>query len=98
MTNSHKIFEDHIMPVSQLTAFIHSLMEMRPVMGPVERKNQPGFYLFDWLESAEDFMPEYTTTVLPPKKAFFPPHQTLFHFTSDLPPEILPGHENFLFS
>lgn len=95
--NVHKTSMKRIMPAHELYDFITLLMQMRPVMGPVERKEQPGFYLFDWLEAAEDFIPAYTTTTLPPKKAFFPPDQTLFYFTSDSPPKIVPQQETFPF-
>ncbi len=85
------------MPVNKFENFIESLMQTAPVMGPVERKDQPGFYLFDWLENPEDFIPAYTGTTLPPKKAFFPPDQVLFDFTADTPPKIVPRQQTFSF-
>jgi len=86
-----------VFPVRGLVTLVEQLMQKHPVMGPRERADQPGFYKFDWLETPEDFIPEYTTTTLPPKKAFFPPEQTLFRFQSGLPPEFRMIRENFPF-
>jgi len=57
-------------------------------MGPTERRDQPGFYHFDWLHSADELALDYTTTTIPPKKAFFPPRQVLFDFKLTAPPQI----------
>lgn len=68
--------------------FITRLIAEGPVMGPRERKIQPGFTKFDWLNSAEELTLQYSTTTIPPKKAFFPPHQVLFEFKLSDPPKI----------
>ena len=62
------------------------LFEDGPVMGPCERRGRPGSHHFDWLEGPEQLSLSYTTTTLPPKKAFFPPEQELFRF--DLTPPL----------
>ena len=72
--------------------FFGRLMDEGPVMGPRERRRQPGFVRFDWLESADDLKLEYTTTTIPPKKAFFPPRQPLFDFELTDPPVISEEH------
>ena len=73
--------------------FIGRIMTKEKVMGPVERADQPGFHLFDWLRGPEDLVLHYTTTTLPPKKAFFPPEETLFRFDAGNPPELTPVEE-----
>ncbi len=84
-----------------LSELLRRIMEEKPVMGPMERKNQPGFVHFDFLRQAEDFVTDYTTTTIPPKKAFFQPSEVLFTFTledkpdpeliSDVTPFVLAG-------
>lgn len=96
--NSRKIAPEMVLPAGELTTFIGSLMQRYPVMGPRERLDQPGFYYFDWLRAPRDFTPHYTTTTLPPKKAFFQPYEILFHFKSVYPPEIRIERENFPFA
>lgn len=68
--------------------FLSRVLEEFPVMGPMERRNQPGFFSFDYLNRAEDFVPHYVTTTIPPKKAYFQPSETLFTFTEGRPPEL----------
>ena len=70
-----------------MNRFLDRLMADRPVMGPRERPDQPGFHQFDWLKSREEFAPDYGPTTLPPKKAFAAPSETLFSFTLTDPPE-----------
>lgn len=71
-----------------LYKFLGALLVDLPIMGPVERSDQPGFYHFDFLKRAEDFVTEYVTTTIPPKKAFFQPSETLFTFTRGHPPKM----------
>jgi sulfhydrogenase subunit beta (sulfur reductase) len=78
--------ETRVLSTAALNRFLEAVMAERPVMGPRERRDQPGFYRFDWLETADDFAPEYPTTTLPPKKAFAAPRETLFTFTMEAPP------------
>jgi ferredoxin len=66
-------------------------------MGPRERGDQPGFYLFDWIEDAQELVLEYGTTTLPPKKAFFAPAETLFSFTSEASPELACERDEYPF-
>lgn len=67
---------------------LKEIMERKPVMGPTERKDQPGFVHFDFLRAPDEFVTDYVTTTLPPKKAFFQPSETLFTFTMEDPPEL----------
>ena len=75
------------------TEFIGEIMKKERIMGPMERTDQPGFHLFDWLRRPEDLVLNYTTTTIPPKKAFFPPEETLFRFDAGNPPELSPVEE-----
>ncbi|MDQ7784599.1 MAG: 4Fe-4S dicluster domain-containing protein [Desulfomonilaceae bacterium] len=77
---------------------LREAMKELPVIAPAERKDQPGFHHFARLQQAEDFVPDYVTTTLPPKKAFFQPSETLFTFTTDQPPalELVSDTEHFV--
>jgi sulfhydrogenase subunit beta (sulfur reductase) len=68
--------------------FLDRVMEDWAVVGPRQRPNQPGFHYFDYVTDPQDLTLDYTTTTIPPKKVFFPPTETLFHFTESCPPEI----------
>jgi ferredoxin len=72
----------------KLFSLIKGLMDRYLVLGPKERRGQPGFFHFDWLDHPEELVLDYVTTTLPPKKAFFPPRETLFTFTLSGPPEL----------
>ena len=72
----------------ELQSLLDQLMQDMPVIGPVVRPEQPGFYRFNRLESADELTGEYTTTTLPPKTAFFPPVDRLFTFGRDGAPYI----------
>ncbi len=60
-------------------------------MGPKERRDQPGFYYFDWIESRDAELKRlarlladgYGATTIPPKTAFFPTREPLFRFATD---------------
>ncbi len=68
--------------------FFGRVLEELPIMGPLERRDQPGFFHFDCVERAEDIVTDYVTTTIPPKKAFFQPSETLFKFTHGHPPRL----------
>ena len=62
---------------AQLTRLFVDLLRERKVMGPTRRPGQEGFVKFDWIHDARELVLDYTTTTIPPKKAFFPPVQQL---------------------
>ena len=72
----------------ELHALVERLVRQWPVMGPKERQQQPGFYYFDWLRSADELVWDYVTTTLPPKKAFFPPREPFLEFSRTDPANI----------
>jgi ferredoxin len=63
---------------SGVTDFVQWLMKSHEVVAPVEKEK--GYYAFGPIHRAEEVVLDYVTTLLPPKKAFFPQHQTLFWF------------------
>ncbi|MBM4148703.1 MAG: hypothetical protein FJ224_06635 [Lentisphaerae bacterium] len=62
-----------------LKQFVQALMAKGPVIGPVARKSR---FVFAALEAPEDLRLDYDTTILPPKKLFFPTKQDLVKFDS----------------
>jgi len=91
--------ESRVMAAEELYHLVEVFLQRGPVMGVKERTAQPGYYLFDWLEQPKAFAPHYGTTTIPPKKAFFPPNETLFTFDSGTPPKMtahFPKRENFV--
>jgi sulfhydrogenase subunit beta (sulfur reductase) len=77
-----------IIESSDVRDFFNDLIQMQPLMGPRERSRQPGHYQFDWLESADELVLDYTSTTLPAKKAFAAPREVLFEFSLGDPPDI----------
>jgi sulfhydrogenase subunit beta (sulfur reductase) len=71
-----------------LYKFLDNILRNTPVMAPAQRKDQPGFTQFRYLEGAHEFVTDYVTTTLPPKKAFFQPSEVLFTFEAGDPPKL----------
>ncbi len=80
--------QSFVLSSEQLNVLFETLMAKMPMMGPKQRSDQPGFYHFDWLKSPGELVLHYTTTTIPPKKAFFPPVETMFSFKLGDPPEL----------
>lgn len=57
--------------------FVKSLMKKTPVVAPVAKGPR---FIFDELKDINELRLDYTTTMLPPKKIFFPPKQDLLEF------------------
>jgi len=66
-----------------LTECLKGLLVDHQVMAPVEV--EPGFLRFEVVDSAEDVVLDYVTTILPPKQAMFPQRQPLFRYTVEGP-------------
>ena len=66
---------------SEVTPFFERVLKGHEVVAPVEKEK--GFYVFAPVRKAEEVVLDYVTTLLPPKKAFFPQRQTLFRFRLD---------------
>lgn len=65
----------------EMLDFVRALLADYRVIAPVEA--EPGFYRFEEIEDEREVILDYGTTILPPKKAFFPQRQVLFKFTTD---------------
>ncbi|MEJ2165483.1 MAG: 4Fe-4S dicluster domain-containing protein [Desulfobacterales bacterium] len=89
--------EHRVVSEQNLYAWLAALMEEQPVMGSRERKMQPGFHHFDWLDDPREFVPIYATTTIPPKAAFFPPEETLFTFKLEQRPRLDMVHAKFTY-
>ena len=69
----------YFIPENRLTEFVDRLVaDRRQVWGPVAKKNT---FVFAPLDSASQLRLDYDITILPPKKAMFPPKQDLLTFT-----------------
>jgi ferredoxin len=64
-------------------SLVHHLMESHEVVGA---RRKDGKYAFGRLDAPGDFAADYPTTILPPKKYFFPQRETLLRF--HLKPEL----------
>ncbi len=78
----------------QLRGFVEGLMGRFPVIAPVAKKSR---FVFAELESAEDLRLDYDTTILPPKKVFFPPKQLLVTYDGKQSKSCISPREQILF-
>lgn len=69
-----------IMPKAALPAWVDRLRADYRVVGP---QPQHGQYVFGDIQSAEELVLDYPTTVLPLKKYLLPPRETLLHFKNN---------------
>lgn len=62
--------------------FLEELKKKYQVYAPVKKKNE---YIFQSIMDvpADNISLEYPTTILPPKKFFFPPYETIFEFEKE---------------
>ncbi len=67
----------YYIPSEGLQSFAQSLMAKMPVVAPVAKGKR---FIFDQLGDVAELRLDYDTTVLPPKKVFFPPKQDLLEF------------------
>lgn len=86
--NNPKDMTNYIITHREMERLLADLLKDLPVMGPRCRPKAPETVIFDWLEKPSDWVPEYTTTDLPPKKGFFPPEETVFTYREGDPPEL----------
>jgi sulfhydrogenase subunit beta (sulfur reductase) len=61
-------------------SFVDTLVQATRVVGPVAKRQK---FVFGEVLSAEDLRLDYDTTLLPPKKVFFPPKQEIVRFDAD---------------
>ncbi len=63
-----------------LKPFVEGLMKRCPVIAPVAKRSS---FVFSELSDAAELRLDYDTTILPPKKVFFPTEQELVTFSKD---------------
>lgn len=68
---SYYLKEDELVP------FVKGLMEKCSVIAPVAKRSR---FIFDDLVDVDELRLDYDTTILPPKKVFFPAKQDLLEF------------------
>lgn len=68
----------YILKKSELPAFVKKLTQVLTVYGPIASQSQ---FKFDKITDGEELRLDYDTTILPPKKYFFPPRQKTLIFT-----------------
>ena len=72
--------QNYFLADSDLQGFVESIMGKYPVVAPVAKQSR---FVFEQLAVADELRLDYDTTILPPKKVFFPTKQDLIHFDSD---------------
>ncbi len=80
MTEGPTLMKTVFLKEEDLAAFAQGLMGRGPVIAPVAKRSR---FDFVKLEDAADLRLDYDTTILPPKKAFFPTQQDLVCFGAD---------------
>ncbi len=63
---------------SDWNSFLEKMLCAKKVIGPKAKKEK---FVFGEISSPEEIRLDFDTTILPPKKAFFPPKQELVRFT-----------------
>ena len=71
---------NYIMPEGIVEHFVQNLCKSYKVFGPVRKGVE---YSFERITTAKDIWLDYPTTILPPKKFFTPPRETIFTFEGD---------------
>ena len=67
-----------ILRKEDLEGFIARLAKLQPLAAPVAKGH--GSFAFAPVHHADEIALEYLPTILPPKKYFMPPRETLLHF------------------
>ncbi|MEG0322543.1 MAG: hypothetical protein RR619_01000 [Raoultibacter sp.] len=66
-----------VIDATELPALVQAFMDSYEVVAPVKRDRG---YVFDAIESPDDIVLNYDTTIVSPKKYFMPQKETLFTF------------------
>jgi CheY-like chemotaxis protein/ferredoxin len=74
-----------VMTCDELPRFVQRLLSNFEVWGP---KDKGGSVAFDRIGSASELALDYSTTILPPKKLFYPQRQTLMRYSMGTTPTI----------
>lgn len=76
---------------SDLDLFVQNLINDNQVEGV---KHKEGSFIYGLIKSHEELCLDFDCTVIPPKKYFLPPEETLFRFTSAPAPQVTPVMES----
>jgi len=79
---------------SDFTQFINNIIDSLPIIAPVANKH---LFSFEKLTTADELRLDYDVTILPPKKAFFPPKQVILEFNSGEFKGTVNAHKQILF-
>ncbi|MFX1565280.1 MAG: 4Fe-4S dicluster domain-containing protein [Promethearchaeota archaeon] len=71
-------YGNYLLKKSDLPAFVKKLSKILTIYGPVATRSQ---FKFDCITEGDQIRLDYDTTILPPKKYFYPPKQETFTFT-----------------
>lgn len=77
-----------------LLDFVKNLMDKFPVIAPTKKRTQ---FIYKELDSPEEIRLDFDTTILPPKKVFFPPKQDILKFTEKSYESCIDPKEQILF-
>lgn len=72
--------KNYFLDERELTSFVKALMNRCPVIAPVAKRTR---FVFAELSVPEEIRLDYDTTILPPKKTFFPTRQDIVRFSKD---------------
>lgn len=79
---------------NDLLAFVENLISKYPVIAPIAKRSR---FVFAKLTVANELRLDYDTTILPPKKVFFPPKQDIIVFDGKSYKECVEPKEKILF-
>ena len=85
---------NYFLSEGDLNGFVTNLMAKCPVVAPVAKRTR---FVFDELATTDDLRLDYDTTILPPKKVFFPPKQDLVTFDGESYKDCINPVEKVLF-
>jgi sulfhydrogenase subunit beta (sulfur reductase) len=72
------LLQYHILKKEDFDPFIARLAKLQTLVGPVAKGH--GTFAFEPVQAAGDIAVQYVPTILPPKKYFLPPRETLLEF------------------
>src|SRR5512139_1519626 len=77
-TSVQELFQYQVLRKENLDGLVARLAKLQPLAAPVARGS--GTFAFAAVRDAREIALEYVPTILPPKKYFLPPRETLLHF------------------
>jgi formate hydrogenlyase subunit 6/NADH:ubiquinone oxidoreductase subunit I len=78
MMSAKSKYANYLLKKSNLSGFVTKLSKILTIYGPVATRSQ---FKFDHITEGNQIRLDYDTTILPPKKYFYPPKQEMLTFT-----------------